>query len=265
MPLLAMLAKLRNNQRMKKLLLNCDMGESLGPWVMGLDAEVMPYVDCANIACGFHASDPSTMRRTVQLAVQHGVLIGAHPAYPDLVGFGRRSMACSPAEVEDLVLYQLGALDAICRAEGTRVAYLKPHGALYNDMLRQPELLRAVMSACASYDRQLPLMLLARRDNSEAQAIAADYGLTLWLEAFADRSYTAEGLLTPRNQPGALLHEPQQILAQALTLARGEALSTSDGSALQLPADTLCVHGDNPQSVAVVRQIRQALEHMAQP
>lgn len=229
---------------------------------MGLDAEVMPYVDCANIACGFHASDPSTMRRTVQLAVQHGVRIGAHPAYPDLVGFGRRSMACSPAEVEDMVLYQLGALDAICRAEGTRVAYLKPHGALYNDMLRQPVLLRAVMQACAAFGRDLPLMLLAQRDNSAAQAMAAEFGLTLWLEAFADRSYTPEGLLTPRQDPGAVLHDPEQILDQALTLARDEPLRASDGSALSLAVDTLCVHGDNPQSVAVVRRLRHALDSL---
>ncbi|WP_092389923.1 5-oxoprolinase subunit PxpA [Halopseudomonas salegens] len=250
---------------MKTLLLNCDMGESLGPWVMGLDAEVMPYVDCANIACGFHASDPSTMRRTVQLAVQHDVRIGAHPAYPDLVGFGRRSMACSPAEVEDLVLYQLGALDAICRAEGTRVAYLKPHGALYNDMLHQPELLRAVMTACAAFNPQLPLMLLARRDNTVPQTMASELGLTLWQEAFADRTYTPEGLLTPRNQPGAVLHDAEHILTQALTLARGETLRASDGSALQLQVDTLCVHGDNPHSVAIVRQLRSALDSIQPP
>lgn len=142
---------------MNALLLNCDIGESFGAWRMGLDAEVMPFIDCANIACGFHASDPQIMRRTVALATQHDVRIGAHPAYPDLVGFGRRSMACSPDEVENMLLYQIGALDGICRAEGTQVRYVKPHGALYNDMMRQPELLRAVMSAIAAYAPSLPL------------------------------------------------------------------------------------------------------------
>lgn len=248
---------------MNRLLLNCDMGESFGPWVMGLDAEVMPWVDCANIACGFHASEPGTMRRTVALAVAHGVRIGAHPAYPDLAGFGRRSIACSPAEVEDLVLYQLGALDAICRAEGTRVSYVKPHGALYHDILQRPELLLAVMQACKAFAADLPLVLLARADNLELESMAREQGLTLWLEAFADRAYTAAGLLAPRQQPGAVLQDPEQILAQALTLARGEPLITTDGSHLTLRADTLCVHGDNAHSIAVVQRLRQALSQLS--
>ena len=168
---------------MQPLQLNCDMGESFGAWTMGMDEAVMPHVHSANIACGFHASDPSTMRRTVALAVQHGVRIGAHPAYPDLVGFGRRSMACSAQEVEDLLLYQLGALDGICRAEGASLSYVKPHGALYNDMMKQPALLTAVMRAVARFNPQLPLMLLARRDNREAEQLAAEQGIGLLLEA----------------------------------------------------------------------------------
>ncbi|MBE1188171.1 5-oxoprolinase subunit PxpA, partial [Escherichia coli] len=146
---------------MNNLLLNCDIGESFGAWRMGLDAEVMPLIDCANIACGFHAGDPGTMRRTVALAVEHGVRIGAHPGYPNLVGFGRRSLACSAQEVEDLLLYQIGALDAFCRSLGTQVAYVKPHGALYNDLVGDDELLRAVLDACAAYRKGLPLMVLA--------------------------------------------------------------------------------------------------------
>ncbi|MBO6895651.1 MAG: LamB/YcsF family protein, partial [Roseibium sp.] len=146
---------------MKRLLLNADMGESFGPWVMGLDHDVMPEVDLASIACGFHASDPDVMRRTVRLAAEHAVGIGAHPAYPDLVGFGRRAMVCSPAEIENLVLYQVGALAAMCRAEGTEVRYVKPHGALYNDMARIPEIFSAVARAITAYDPTLPLMTLA--------------------------------------------------------------------------------------------------------
>lgn len=249
---------------MNSLLLNCDIGESFGPWKMGLDAEVMPHIDCANIACGFHASDPSTMRKTVALAVSHGVRIGAHPGYPDLVGFGRRSLDCSPQEVEDLLLYQIGALEAICRSQGSRVSYVKPHGALYQDMMRKPEILRAVLRAVASYDQSLPLMLMSTRDNRPAQAIGAEFGIGLWFEAFADRAYDAAGFLVARSQPGAVHHDSEVIVGQAVTLAKGEALRASDGSALPLQANTLCVHGDNAGSVAAVRRIRQAFDALAQ-
>ncbi|MCU1716273.1 5-oxoprolinase subunit PxpA [Pseudomonas sp. 5P_3.1_Bac2] len=242
-----------------RLLLNCDMGESFGNWSMGQDAAVMPYIDCANIACGYHAGDPSVMRATVALAVAHQVLIGAHPAYPDLQGFGRRSMACSSAEIRDFLHYQIGALDGICRVQGSRVAYVKPHGALYNDMMAQPEILRAVLEAMAQYDRQLPLMLMATADNRASQALAAEYGVSLCFEAFADRAYDEQGRLVSRRLPGAVHHEPQQVVAQALAIARGEALISSGGSPLQLQAQTLCVHGDNPSALAALKQIRAAL------
>ncbi|MDU9391406.1 5-oxoprolinase subunit PxpA [Pseudomonas sp. zfem002] len=245
---------------MSRLLLNCDMGESFGNWTMGLDTEVMPFVDCANIACGFHAGDPGIMRQTVALAVANGVRIGAHPSYPDLVGFGRRSMACSNEEIRDLLHYQIGALDGICRVQGSRVAYVKPHGALYNDMMADPGKLRAVLDAVAAYDRHLPLMLMATADNSAARALGDEVGVTLWFEAFADRAYDAAGRLLSRRLPGAVHHDPALIVEQALRLARGEALTASDGSAVQLRAQTLCVHGDNDSSLAAVRQIRQALD-----
>ncbi|PRA55681.1 MULTISPECIES: 5-oxoprolinase subunit PxpA [Pseudomonas] len=245
---------------MSRLLLNCDIGESFGNWTMGLDAEVMPFIDCANIACGFHAGDPSTMRKTVALALSHGVQIGAHPAYQDLQGFGRRSMAYSAEEIRDLLHYQIGALDGICRAQGARVSYVKPHGALYNDMMANPAQLRAVIQAVAAYDPQLPLMLMATRDNSAAQALGDEYGVTLWFEAFADRAYDAAGRLVSRNLPGAVHHDPATIVAQALTIACGGELVASDGSALQLHANTLCVHGDNASSVAAVQRIREALK-----
>jgi len=243
-----------------RLLLNCDMGESFGNWTMGLDAEVMPYIDCANIACGFHAGDPGIMRHTVALAVEHKVLVGAHPAYPDLQGFGRRSMACSNEEIRDLLHYQIGALDGICRTQGTRVAYVKPHGAMYNDMMADHGKLRAVLEAVAAYDRTLPLMLMATADDSAARALGAELGITLWFEAFADRAYDGAGRLVSRRLPGAVHHDPALVLEQALRLARGETLTASDGSPVQLRAQTLCVHGDNDSSVAAVRQIREALD-----
>ncbi|MEN0106202.1 MAG: 5-oxoprolinase subunit PxpA [Pseudomonas sp.] len=242
------------------MLLNCDMGESFGAWRMGLDAEVMPFIDCANIACGFHAGDPGIMRKTVALALQHQVCIGAHPAYPDLQGFGRRSMACSPEEVIDLLHYQVGALAGICRAQGGQVDYVKPHGALYNDMMSDAALLRAVFQAVASYGDGLRLMLMGRADNSQAQALSAEFGVPLWFEAFSDRGYDGAGNLLSRNLPGAVHHEPEQIVAQALDLAQGKPLIAIDGSALQLQVDTLCVHGDNAASVAAVRRIREALD-----
>ena len=178
---------------MNRILLNCDMGESFGAWQMGDDAHAMPLVDQANLACGFHAGDPLTIQRSVALAVRHGVSIGAHPAYPDLQGFGRRHLACSAEEVQALVLYQLGALDAFCRAAGTQLAYVKPHGALYNDLLRSDELFEAVLAACARYRSGLPLMVLALADNRREQRLAAAAGVPLLFEAFADRAYQADG------------------------------------------------------------------------
>lgn len=245
---------------MTTLLLNADMGESFGPWKMGLDHEVMPIVDLANVACGFHASDPDTMRATVRLAAEHGVTVGAHPAYPDLVGFGRRSMACSSDEIENLVLYQIGALSAMCRAEGARLGYVKPHGALYNDMMRDPDKLAAVMRALRAFDTQLPLMVMATRDPSVARAVAEEHGISLWFEAFADRAYDAEGRLVSRREAGAVHHDAEVIIDQARRIATGKPLTASDGSELVLEADTLCVHGDNPESIAAVRAIRQALQ-----
>ncbi|WP_163557224.1 5-oxoprolinase subunit PxpA [Halomonas sp. NO4] len=245
---------------MPRLRLNADMGESLGPWVMGRDAEVMPYVDLANVACGFHASDPDVMRRTLRLAAEHGVTVGAHPAYPDLVGFGRRSLACSPSEIENLVLYQVGALAGVGRAEGVTLGYVKPHGALYNDMVRDRDTLAAVMRAVAAYDPALPLMVMATRDTESMRELARREGVTLWFEAFADRAYDGHGRLVSRREPGAVHHDPDVIVDQARRIASGAPLTASDGSELVLEADTLCVHGDNPESIAAVKAIRQALQ-----
>jgi UPF0271 protein len=247
---------------MNKIRLNCDMGESFGVWRMGDDAHAMPLVDQANLACGFHASDPLTMQRTVALAVQHGVSIGAHPAYPDLLGFGRRHIACSAEEVTALVLYQLGALDAFCRAAGTEVAYVKPHGALYNDLVRDDALFNAVLMACASYREGLPLMVLALADNSRERQLGHAAGVPLIFEAFADRAYLADGQLAPRRLSGAVHHDPQRILQQALAIAQGEPFADIDGQPLQLRADSLCVHGDNADALAVLRRLRASLDSL---
>lgn len=245
---------------MPRILLNCDMGESFGAWQMGDDARAMPLVDQASLACGFHAGDPLTMQRSVALAVQHGVSIGAHPAYPDLAGFGRRHLACSAQEVEAQVLYQLGALDAFCRAAGTRVDYVKPHGALYHDLQRSDALLAAVLAACATFRQGLPLMLQALADNRRERQLAAAVGVPLLFEAFADRAYLTDGRLAPRSEDGAVHQEAEQILAQAGAIARGEPFAGFDGQPLRLQADSLCVHGDNPHALAVLRRLRALLD-----
>ena len=245
---------------MSRILLNCDMGESYGAWRMGDDEHAMPLVDQANLACGFHAGDPLIMRRSVALAVQHGVSIGAHPSYPDLQGFGRRHLNCSPDEVTALVLYQLGALDAFCRAAGAQVAYVKPHGALYNDLVRDDALFDAVLAACAAYRQGLPLMVLALADNTRERRLAEAAGVPLLFEAFADRAYLADGQLAPRRLAGAVHQQPERILQQALAIAAGEAFADIDGKPLQLQADSLCVHGDNAESLAVLRRLRAQLD-----
>ncbi|WP_237060625.1 5-oxoprolinase subunit PxpA [Microbulbifer sediminum] len=238
--------------------LNCDLGESFGRWQMADEAAVMPYIDMANVACGFHAGDPLTILRTLELAVHDGVQVGAHPAYPDLVGFGRRSMQCTADEVRAMVLYQVGALQGLCTAVGTRVTYVKPHGALYHDMLRDESVLRAILSAIASYAADLPLMLMATPEAGEHRRLAAEYGVGILLEAFADRRYTPEGRLVPRGEKGAVLHGRGQILQQVREIAAGS-VTASDGRQYPLAADTLCVHGDNPEGVATIVEIRREL------
>ena len=245
---------------MNRILLNCDMGESFGAWQMGDDAHAMPLVDQANLACGFHAGDPLTMQRSVALAVRHGVSIGAHPAYPDLQGFGRRHLACSAEEVQALVLYQLGALEAFCRAAGTQLAYVKPHGALYHDLLRSDELFDAVLAACARNRPGLPLMVLALADNHRERRLASTAGVPLLFEAFADRAYQADGQLVPRRLAGAVHQQTERIFAQAQAIAGAQAFADIDGRPLQLHADSLCVHGDNPESLAVLRRLRALLD-----
>lgn len=239
--------------------LNCDLGESFGAWTMGQDEEVMPYIDLANIACGFHASDPSIMVRTVQLARAHSVQIGAHPSYHDLAGFGRRSIHHTVEEIRSLMWYQLGALEGICRAHDAHLSYVKPHGALNNDMMRDPEVLEAVMGSVASYRDSLPLMIPASLAAADHRTMADRIGVPLIFEAFADRAYDDQGQLVPRREPGAVHEDPDAIVSQALSLANRGGLSTASGKWLPLEAESLCVHGDNVHALAATRAIRNAL------
>ena len=237
--------------------LNCDLGESFGAWRLGDDAGVLPHVSSANIACGFHAGDPRTMQATVASALAHGVALGAQPGWPDLVGFGRRALAATPAETHALVLYQIGALAAFARAAGARLAHVKPHGALYNQAARDRALADAVAQAVRDFDPRLILFGLAGSALIEA---GRALGLTVAREAFADRRYQADGSLTPRDQPGAVIDDVDAAVAQALRIAtRGEAIAI-DGARIAIAADTLCVHGDRPDAAEFARRLRQALE-----
>lgn len=241
-------------------MLNCDMGESYGSWSIGMDESVMPLVDMANIACGFHAGDPLTLSRTIGFAKQAGTRIGAHPSYPDLVGFGRRSMQCSAAEIIAMLQYQIGGLQGICHAQDVAVTYVKPHGALYNDMLREDAIFRAVLEAVATFDASLPLMVLAGADNAARQQIADEFNIKLLFEAFADRAYDDDGCLVSRLNSGAVYDDPEQIVTQSLRLAKHGEIQSVSGRYLSIHADTLCVHGDNPAAVSALRTLRKALD-----
>ena len=241
------------------MLLNCDLGESYGRWTRGVEASVMPYIDQANIACGFHAGDPVTMRCTLALAAEHGVAIGAHPAYPDIVGFGRRSMTLSRAEIIANLHYQIAALDGMAHSLGLTLAYVKPHGALYHDMMARSEVRASIIEALVSYHRPLALMLQATVQADEHRAEAAAAGVQLLFEAFADRCYADDGSLLHRSQPGAV-HNREGILAQVVQLQQERAVTTLSGNIIPLQVDTLCVHGDNPESVRSIKAIRALLD-----
>ena len=240
--------------------LNCDMGESFGAYTLGRDHEIITAVSSVNIACGFHAGDPHVMRRTVRLAREHQVAVGAHPGFPDLLGFGRRIMACDPEEVADFVTYQVGALQAFCAAEGVRLSHVKPHGALYNMAVGNQALIRVMARAVAGIDPQLRLVLLAGRHAEAMADTAGAEGVTTVFEAFPDRAYTAEGVLAPRSLPGAVIHDPEVAAARALRMVRDGVVVALDGAVTPLSAQTLCVHGDNPAGVALARTIRATLE-----
>ncbi len=238
--------------------LNCDLGESFGAWSMGMDEAVMPHIDQANIACGFHAGDPQVMRQTLLLAKQHGVSVGAHPGYPDLAGFGRRSLACRPEELVALLQYQVAALDGMAASQGLTLDYVKPHGALYNDMMARVDVRQAVIAALATYHRPLALMLQATPQATLHRQEVESAGLKAIFEAFADRRYDDDGLLLARQWPGALL-DRQQMLQQVESLVEQGSVMTVGGQSLALQADSICVHGDNLEAVAAIEALRRLL------
>ncbi|HEY5878228.1 MAG TPA: 5-oxoprolinase subunit PxpA [Nakamurella sp.] len=237
--------------------LNSDVGESFGRWTLGDDAALMPLITSANVACGFHAGDPATLRRTCTQAAEHGVTVGAQVGYRDLAGFGRRFIDIEPAELVDDVIYQIGALQALAAASGTSVRYVKPHGALYNAIVRHREQAAAVVEAVRVVDPSLPLLGLP---GSVVLEIAADQGLRTVREAFADRAYTPEATLVSRRQPGAVLHDPEQVAARMVRLVTEGVITAVDGNDVSVSADSICVHGDSPGAVDVARQVRAALE-----
>lgn len=238
--------------------LNCDMGESFGPWPMGNDEHVMPYLNMANIACGFHASDPVNMDITVKLALKYNVEIGAHPGYPDLVGFGRRSMKCSPDEIKSMVIYQTGALQALCQANGTYLTYVKPHGMLNNDMMRDDDLIESIMQAISAYNKKLDFMIVATPHWQKHNEMAKKYGINLLYEAFADRLYDDDGQLTPRAVENAVHDESATITEQVKHIKEGFVITRS-GKEIDIHADCVCIHGDNSASIQAAPQIQELL------
>jgi UPF0271 protein len=236
--------------------LNSDLGEGFGAWRLGDDEALLDIVTSANVACGFHAGDPSIMRRVCGAAVARGVAIGAQVSYRDLAGFGRRAIAMDPGELTDELLYQLGALDGIARVEGGRVSYLKPHGALYNTIVTDPVQAAAVVEAVARFDPALPVLGLP---GSEFLRLAGEAGLTTVAEAFADRAYTVEGHLVSRREPGAVLHDAAEIAARCVRLATEQAVTSIDGTPVRVEARSLCVHGDTPGAVEIARRVRASL------
>ncbi|WP_456479090.1 5-oxoprolinase subunit PxpA [Nautilia sp.] len=236
--------------------LNADLGESFGNYRLGSDEKIMPLIDMANIACGFHAGDPLIMDKTVLLAKQNGVEIGAHPGYPDLLGFGRRSMKCSGLEIEDYIVYQAGALSAFCKKHKTEVKYIKPHGALYNDMMRDEGVFRAVLNAASVLN--LPVMVLSSTKNNEYEKIAGEFGVKLIYEVFADRNYTDEGFLVPRSRQNAVISDKNEILERILMFKEGYVLSENK-KVLNLKADSICVHGDNEKALEIIKAVREVL------
>lgn len=237
--------------------LNSDVGESFGNWTMGDDAAIFRSVSSANVACGFHAGDPSTIARTCRDAVAAGITIGAHVGYRDLAGFGRRFLDCSPTELADDVLYQLGALDALARAAGGQIRYVKPHGALYNTIVTHEVHAQAVVDGVKAFGGDLPLLLLP---GSVALTTAETAGLRGVAEAFADRAYNPDGTLVSRREPGAVLHDEDAVAGNMVRLATEGTIVARDGSVIRTSAESICLHGDTAGAVSMAAAVRRELE-----
>jgi UPF0271 protein len=241
---------------MKFVDINCDLGESYGHARVGQDEVLMPMLSSANIACGLHGGDPATMHRTVRLAQSHGVSIGAHPSYPDLAGFGRRRMDLSQQEVYDYMLYQIGALSGFVRAAGERICHVKPHGALYNEAARNPEVAAAIVNAVLYFDRDL---VLFGPVGSAMEAAAHESGIRYYREVFADRTYQADGSLTPRSHPSSMINDPSQAIRQMDDILFRGFVTTIDGHQIPMSGDTICIHGDGPHAFDILSALHRHL------
>lgn len=237
--------------------LNADVGESLGPWPMGDDDTLLTLVSSANVACGFHAGDPATARRTCRRAAELGVQVGAHVGYRDLTGFGRRFVDMDPEELRDEVIYQIGALTAVSRAAGAAVRHVKPHGALYNAIVHHEDQAAAVVEAVLALDAGLSLVVLP---GSAVAQIAGSHGVPVVLEAFADRGYLPDGTLVPRTSAGAVLHDPDLIARRVVRMVTSGEVEAVDGSVLAVAPESICLHGDTPGAVDIARRVRAALD-----
>jgi 5-oxoprolinase (ATP-hydrolysing) subunit A len=244
---------------MKTIDLNCDMGESFGVYKLGMDDEIMKYISSANIACGFHAGDPQVMNQTVKMAVENCVGIGAHPGYPDLLGFGRRSMTLTRDEIKQYLIYQTGALKAFAKVHGARLQHVKPHGALYLDAVENQEIARTIAKGIMDLDPDLKFVALAGKKGETMRLVGEELGLNVVYEAFPDRAYTPEGTLVSRKEPGAVISEPEIVAKRALDMANGF-VKAVDGSMIELEVQTLCVHGDNLSAIDLVKNIKNILK-----
>ena len=245
---------------LNKIDLNSDVGESFGNYKLGLDEEVIPLISSANIACGFHAGDPTVMRHTIAIAKKNGVAIGAHPGFPDLIGFGRRNLDASLAEIADYVTYQIGALRAFAAAAGMTLQHVKPHGALYNMAVKEPAIWDAVAEATAAVNARLILYVLAGMDRENLKAIGAKHGLRIAFEFFGDRAYNPDGSLVSRKKPGAVIHDGDIVAEKIVKMVKEGRVVCIDGTEIDMTADTICVHGDNPAALSLVQKIRATLQ-----
>ncbi len=243
----------------KKIDLNSDVGESFGAYKIGLDEAVIPLISSANIACGFHAGDPSVMTRTVLLASENGVALGAHPGLPDLMGFGRRAMDVSLEEIKHYVTYQVGALQAFAVQRGLTLQHVKPHGALYNMAVRNTEIWNVIAEVLSALDESLILVALAGPNREELETVSMRHSIRIAFEFFADRAYNPDGSLVSRKLPGAVLHDDAAVAERVIRLVTHGSVTSVDGTEIELAADTICVHGDNPQALALVKKIRTSL------
>lgn len=242
-----------------KIDLNSDVGESFGRYKLGLDEEVIPLISSANIACGFHAGDPAVMKHTISIAKQHGVAPGAHPGFLDLMGFGRRNMDLSLEEIKDDVTYQVGALQAFATMQGLTLQHVKPHGALYTMAVKDVRMWEPTIEVLAGLNKDLILVVLSGPNRKELEDMGSHYGVRIAFEFFADRAYNPDGSLVSRKEPGALIHDHQIAAERVLKMVTEGKVVSKDGGEIELHADTICVHGDNPKAVGLVKNVREKL------